>query len=408
MIRVSPFEALRPLPNLAARVASVPYDVVTVDEARRLADGNPYSFLHIVRSEIDLPEGTDPFSDEVYATADRNLRRFIHDGVFTREDGPALYLYRLVMNGHSQVGLVCCCHIDDYTDNVIRKHERTRRDKEDDRTRHILALGAQPGPVLSTFRDHPTYDQLVRKDINTRPLYHFNAPDGVTHTIWPVTAPDGYCEFFEGLDCAYVADGHHRAASAARAGAERRAANPGHTGDEEYNWFLSVLFPAGSLTILPYNRVVIDLGGGSAHDLLRRLSDVGTVAPADRPRPAHAGTFCFYLDGSWRSLELGPDTIARDDPIGSLDVALLQDRVLDPILGITDQRGDPRLEFVGGVRGPGELQRRVDRGSAAIAFSLYPTSIDQLLAVADAGLVMPPKSTWFEPKLRSGLFVHEI
>lgn len=408
MLRIHPFPAIRPLPNLAARLASVPYDVVTTAEARRLAEGNPHSFLHVIRSEIDLPDGTDPYAESVYAAAARNLRRLLDDGVLLRQNEPGLYLYRLVADGHSQVGLVCCCHIDDYAANVIRKHERTRQDKEDDRTRHILEIGAQAGPVLMTFRDHAGYDELVRRETNVRPLYHLVADDGVTHTIWAVADCQPYCRLFAGMDAAYVADGHHRAASAARAGAERRAANPHHDGTEEYNWFLSALFPAGSLKILPYNRLVTDLGGRSPGAVLKQMSEVGAVEPAGQPAPQRPGAFCFYLDGTWRQLQLDPASIDRSDPVGSLDVALLQERVLDPVLGIADQRTDPRLEFVGGVRGTGELKRRVDEGSAAMAFSLHPTSIEQLLAVADAGLVMPPKSTWFEPKLRSGLLVHEI
>jgi uncharacterized protein (DUF1015 family) len=404
MVRVKPFAAVRPLPNIAARVASVPYDVVTAQEARQLSAGNPYSFLHVVRSEIDLPPDTAPYDAAVYAKASENYRRFLDDGVLIRERQPRLYLYRLVMEGHSQTGLVCCCHVDDYTGNIIRKHERTRPDKEDDRTRHMLELGAQTGTVLLTHRDQPGLDDLVRRDINTRPLCHFDAPDGVTHTVWIVEEADSYRELFASVDCAYIADGHHRVASAARAADERRKA--GADGPGEHDWFLAALFPASALSILPYNRVVADLAGQTAGQVLARLADLGSLAEAGQAQPERPGTLGIYTDGRWHRLELDPGTIDPTDPVASLDAALLQERVLEPILGITDPRSDRRLDFVGGIRGPEELERRVDAGDAAIAFSLYPTSIEQLLAVSDAGLIMPPKSTWFEPKLRSGLFVH--
>ncbi len=411
MLRVRPFHAIRPLPNLAARVASVPYDVVDRDEAVRLAEGNPHSFLHVIRSEIDLPPETDCYADDVYARAATNLQRLLSEGVLVREDKPCLYLYRLVMGDHSQVGLVCCCHIEDYEAGVIKKHERTRPDKEDDRTRHMLAIGAHPGPVLLTYRDVPALGPLFRHDMNSRPLFHFDASDGVTHTVWTVLEPDVYREAFASVPCAYVADGHHRIASAARAAAEWRRTGAGSVGEpagnSEHDWFLAALFPAGELTILPYNRLVTGIGLDIA-DVVRRLGEVGRFTVTDDPRPPRPGTFCVYADGQWRRLELDAASIDRTDPVASLDVALLQDRVLQPILGVDDPRSDPRLSFVGGVRGTEQLQQRVDAEPGAIAFSLYPTSIEQLLTVADAGLFMPPKSTWFEPKLRSGLLVHEV
>ncbi|MHC4414845.1 MAG: DUF1015 domain-containing protein [Planctomycetota bacterium] len=408
MVRVHPFAAVRPLPNIAARVASVPYDVIGTEEARSLAAGNPDSFLHVVRSEIDLTPDIDPYDGAVYARAGQNLRRLLDDGILIHEDEPRMYLYRLVMNEYSQIGLVCCCHIDDYTDNVIKRHERTRRAKEDDRTRHILTTGAHTGPVLMTYRDRPAFDELVRRDVNARPVVHFDAADGVTHTVWSVEDHEPYREIFSTIDVAYVADGHHRAASATRAGLERRAANPSHHGSEEYNWFLAALFPASELTILPYNRLVGDLAGQTPELVRQRLAGVGALERTDRKQPSHPGLFCVYLDGAWYRLKLDAGTIDRADPVRSLDVALLQERVLKPILGIADPTADPRIEFVGGARSPEALQRRVNAGQGAIAFSLYPTSIEQLLNVADAGLIMPPKSTWFEPKLRSGLFVHML
>jgi uncharacterized protein (DUF1015 family) len=408
MLRIAPFAALRPLPNQAARVASVPYDVVNSAEARRLAEGNPLSFLHVVKPEIDLPEGTNLYDDAVYAKAAENLQRLIDSGTLIREKAPALYLYRQVMKHRPQVGLVACCHIDDYANDIIKKHEKTRREKEDDRTRHVKIVNANTGPVFLTYRDRVEIDRLVEKDMNARPVYHFDAPDGVTHTVWIVSDPRPYVEAFREVHCAYVADGHHRSASAARAGAEKRAANPNHTGEEEYNWFLTVLFPAGQLNILPYNRVVNDLNGQTAGQVLDRLREVGSLSETDEPSPDKPGVFCFYIDGRWYRLELDPATIDRSDPIESLDVALLQSRVLEPIFGIDDPRTSDRIDFVGGIRGTGELAGRVDRGEAAVGISMHPTTIDQLLSVADAGLVMPPKSTWFEPKLRSGLFIHTL
>jgi len=408
MVRVQPFAAVRPLPSLAARVASVPYDVVNTAEARQLAADNPYSFLRVVRAEIDLPPDTDPFDASVYAQAAGTFERLCAEGTLVREQEPGLYLYRLAWEGRTQLGLVGCFHVDDYANNVIKKHENTRPDKEEDRTRHILALGTHTGTVLLTYRDHPDFEDLARRDINARPLFHFDAPDGVTHTVWPVEQPQAYCDLFASVECVYVADGHHRVASAARAAAERRRGAPDPGGDAECNWFLAALFPASALTILAYNRTVTDLAGKTPDQVLDELGGAGSLTRTDQPQPQRPGVFCVYLDGQWRELALDPASIDHSDPIGSLDAALLQERVLSPLLGIGDPRSDRRLEFVGGIRGTGELERRVDSGEAAIAFSLYPTSIEQLLDVADAGLIMPPKSTWFEPKLRSGLFAHSF
>lgn len=409
MLRIRPFAALRPQPNHAARVASVPYDVVSTDEARALAAGNPLSFLHVIRPEIDLPSGTDAHDDRVYAKAREALDALIAQGALVREDAPKVYLYRLVMDHRPQIGVVCSSHIDDYRNDVIRKHEKTRRDKEDDRTRHVLTLEANAGPVFLTYRNHEAIDRLVERDTNSRPLFHFDAPDGVTHTVWAVDDPSDYVAAFAQIPCAYVADGHHRAASAARAGDELRANKPGHTDDEPFNWFLTVLFPASQLRILPYNRVVRDLGGRSADEVLDQLRGLGTVTPTMDPIPDRPGVFCVLLgDRGWHRLELDPASIDTRDPVASLDVELLQTRVLEPVFGIGDPRTDERIGFVGGIRGSGELERLVREGGAAAAVSLYPTSIEQLLDVADAGRMMPPKSTWFEPKLRSGLLVHTL
>jgi uncharacterized protein (DUF1015 family) len=382
--------------------------VVNRSEAADLARGNPYSFLHVGRSDIDLPPDVDPYDPQVYAQARRNLDQFLAGGTLLREPAPSLYLYRQVMDGKAQVGVVGCVHIDDYETDVIRKHEKTRPDKEDDRTRHVLTLNANAEPVFLTYRGHQEIQSLIETVLQSEPLYDFTASDGVRHSVWRVPDPSGLIEAFRRVPHAYVADGHHRSASAWRAGKEIRGRPPQRRGDGEYNWFLAVLFPADQLRILPYNRVVRDLNDLGWAGVLARLSHIGRVWPTEEPHPPRPGTFCFYLKGAWYQLELEENTIDRSDPIGSLDVALLQERVLGPVFGIHDPRTDKRIDFVGGIRGTKELERRVNSGEMAIAFSLYPTSLDQLMAVADAGKVMPPKSTWFEPKLCSGLFVHEL
>lgn len=372
----------------------------------QLARGNPDSFLHVGRSDIDLPADVDPHDPRIYRQARNALDEFADRGVLLRDGRPALFLYRQVMEGRAQTGLVGCVHVEDYERDIIRKHEKTRQDKEDDRTRHVLTLDAHAEPVFLTYRPDPEVQELTVAEQRGPALYDFTADDGVRHTVWRITRPEPWVQAFRAIPHAYVADGHHRSAGAWRAGKERRAANPRHTGDEEYNWFLAVLFPSDQLRILPYNRLVRDLNGKSATEVLEALGQVGRVSPCDDPRPTRPGTFCVYLQGTWHRIELHPDTIPHDDPIRSLDVSLLQDRVLGPLLGIGDPRTDKRIDFVGGIRGCGELKRRVDSGEMSIAFSLYPTTLDQLMSVSDAGAIMPPKSTWFEPKLRSGLFVH--
>ena len=407
-MRLHPFRALRPAPELAEQVASVPYDVVNRSEAAALAAGNPHSFLHVGRSDIDLPANVDPYDPRIYAQARRALERFEGDGTLLREAEPSLYLYRQVMDGRAQTGVVGCVHIDDYERDVIRKHEKTRPDKEDDRTRHVLTLRANAEPVFLTYRGRPQIGSLAAATLEGAPLYDFTAPDSVRHTVWRIADPGLFIEAFRQVPVAYVADGHHRSASAWRAGRELRNAPAQHRGEGEYNWFLAVLFPADELRILPYNRVVRDCCGMGPPELLARLSHVGHVSVTDDPVPGRPGTFCFFLMNAWYRLELDEATIDRSDPIASLDVSLLQDRVLGPVLAIGDPRTDKRIDFVGGIRGTAELERRVRSGEMAIAFSLYPTTLEQLMAVADAGQVMPPKSTWFEPKLRSGLFVHTL
>ena len=408
-MRLNPFRAIRPRPDLAAQVASVPYDVVNREEAAELARGNPHSFLHVGRSDIDLPGDVDPYDPRIYARAREALDRLLAEGALLKDGKPALFLYRQVMDGRAQTGVVGCVHVDDYERDVIRKHEKTRPDKEDDRTRHVLTLHANAEPVFLTYRGRPEIDGLVASIVSgSPPLYDFTAPEGVRHTVWQVPDPAALARAFDPVPHSYVADGHHRSASAWRAGKELRAKNASHRGDEEYNWFLAVLYPAEQLRILPYNRVVRDLNGMTPSELLDRLGRLGALTPATEPLPDRAGVMCVFLDGRWHRLELDAAGIDRSDPIASLDVSLLQDRILSPLLGIGDPRTDKRIDFVGGIRGTAELERRVRSGEMAIAFSLFPTALEQLMAVSDGGHVMPPKSTWFEPKLRSGLFVHEL
>jgi uncharacterized protein (DUF1015 family) len=407
-MRLNPFRAIRPRPDLAAQVASVPYDVVDRAEAAALARGNPHSFLHVGRSDIDLPADVDPYDPRIYRRAREALDELLARGTLLRDAEPRLFLYRQVMDGRAQTGVVGCVHVDDYERDVIRKHEKTRQDKEDDRTRHVLTLAANAEPVFLTYRERPEIDRLVERLTSAPALYDFTAPDGVRHTVWEVPDAPALVHAFGAVPLAYVADGHHRSASAWRAGKELRARNPSHRGDEEYNWFLAVLFPADQLRILPYNRVVRDLRDRSPAAVLERLRGLGRLTETGDPSPGRSGVFCVFLDGRWHRLELDPATIDSRDPIASLDVSLLQERVLGPILGIGDPRTDKRIDFVGGIRGTAELERRVRSGEMAVAFSLHPTTLEQLMAVSDAGHVMPPKSTWFEPKLRSGLFVHEL
>jgi uncharacterized protein (DUF1015 family) len=405
MLRIRSFQGLRPAPGLAPEVACVPYDVVDRDEAAALAAGHPHSLLHVDRAEIDLPPGIDPYSDAVYAKALENFNRLQAGGALVRETARVVYLYQQVMGAHEQTGIAALCHIEDYEADLIKKHEKTRKDKEDDRTRLIGTLSADTGPVFLTYRDQPSIDRLVAEARRETPLYDFTAPDGIRHTVWRVEHAGALVEAFGAVPCAYVADGHHRTASAVRVGRERRAANPHHNGSEEYNWFLAVLFPANQLAILPYNRCVHDLNGRTESDFLAALQAAGfTIADACEAVPPAPGEVRMFLGGKWSRVAWTPDPAA--DPIARLDVTVLQERLLAPILGIDDPRTSKRIDFIGGIRGTGELEARMKDGRAAVAFSMYPTTVDQLMDIADAGAIMPPKSTWFEPKLRSGLFVH--
>lgn len=408
-MRLKSITGLVPTPEHAAAVAAVPYDVVDRTEAAALAANQPLNLLHVDRAEIDLPADINPYDDAVYAKARENFLALQAQGILVREKEPAVYFYRQIMNGHAQTGLIGGCHIDDYANDIIKKHEKTRQAKEDDRTRLVSTLGAHTGPVFLTYRDVPEISALQQRTIaEETPAFDFTAPDGIRHTVWRLTGEAAHTLtqlFAEKVPVSYVADGHHRSASAARVGAERRAANPAHTGEEDYNWFLGVLFPATELRILPYNRAVADLNGHTKESFLAALTAAGlTVNPTDQPAPTAPEHVCVYLgSGQWYAVSWPNDPNAN--PIDALDVSVLQNRVLNPLLGIDDPRTSERIEFIGGIRGTEELERKVDGGGFAVAFSMYPTTVDQLMAIADAGQIMPPKSTWFEPKLRSGLVI---
>jgi uncharacterized protein (DUF1015 family) len=402
-----PFAGLRPAPVRAAEVAAPPYDVLTSEEARIRAKGKPWSFLHISKAEIDFPPGTDPHAPEVYARAAANLRRMVDEGVLVREKHVGYYLYRLTMGDHMQTGVVAAASVADYDSNRIRRHELTRPDKEDDRVRQIEAVGAHTGPVMVAYRPDPTVTEVAATATTRPPLFDIAADDGIRHALWAVdelAVVDRLTTAFAAMPAVYIADGHHRSAAASRVAAARRAANPGHRGSEMYNSFLVVAFPADNMKILDYNRVVRDLNGMDGETLLKRLGDAFRVETSPEPvKPGRRAEFGLYLKGRWYRLEVAGDLPPAADPVARLDVSLLTDRLLAPVLGISDLRRDSRIDFVGGMRGLKELERRVDSGEMAAAFSLFPTSMDDLMAVAEAGAVMPPKSTWFEPKLADGI-----
>lgn len=424
---VKPFAAVRPTASVADQVAALPYDVYDRVEAVAAVDGEPLSFLNIDRPETQFSADVDMYAPEVYAKARELFDARRADGTFVTEPAPCFYLYELTMNGRAQTGVVACCAIDDYLENVIKKHENTLEKKELDRIRHIDALDAQTGPIFLTYRDSDAIDILVAAVKKTAPLYDFAGEDGVTHRVWRMAAASeetacsqayaGLVAAFAKVPCAYIADGHHRAASAVKVGLARREANPGYDGTEEFNYFMSVLFPASQLSILAYNRVVRDLNGLTKDEFLDALA--GENGPFEiihkqesQLEPIDKGAVGMYLDREWYGLGVKPE-FESSDPVEGLDVSILQEKVLAPILGIGDPRTDGRIEFVGGIRGLRELERKVNRIDArgdgpAVAFAMFPTSIDELLNVADAGRLMPPKSTWFEPKLRSGLFAHLI
>ncbi len=414
MAVVRAFRAVRPTPEKAFQVAALPYDVMNSDEARRMVEGNPYSFLHVDKAEIDLDPSVDLYDKIVYEKARGNLNEMIQKGVFIQDAAPCLYIYKQVMNGRAQIGIVACTSIDEYMDNIIRKHELTRADKEQDRINHVDYCDANTGPIFLTYRAKEEINRLVAKAMEKPPVYDFVSEDGIGHTVYVVddeAAVQAICQSFATVPNLYIADGHHRSASAVRVGVKRRQENPGYDGTEEFNYFLSVLFPDDQLYIMDYNRVVKDLNGLEEDAFLDAVSQKFTVTPYEntgalKPEKKHA--YGMYLNKKWYLLEAKEGTYDPADPVAQLDVSILQNNLLQPILGIGDPRTDKRIDFIGGIRGLQTLADRVDSGEMTVAFSMYPTTMEDLMNIADAGAIMPPKSTWFEPKLRSGLFIHKL
>lgn len=411
MAIVKPFQCVRPDERYARQVAALPYDVYNRKEACQVTAANPRSFLNIDRPETQFSDDVDIYDGRVYEKAARMLKDWLEDGTFEEDRQKAYYIYELVMNGRSQTGIVACSSIDDYIGGVIKKHENTREEKEVDRIRHVDATDAQTGPIFLAYRSNEAINRLVNEVTASAPLYDFVAEDGVSHRVWRVGDEDmilSIREAFAGIPATYIADGHHRAASAVKVGIKRRQENPGYTGEEPFNYFLSVLFPDDQLMIMPYNRVVKDLNGLSKEEYLDRIKEGFLVScmGSEAFAPREKGSFGMYLDQKWYCLK-AKDSLKSSDPVKSLDVSILQDSLLSPVLGIGDPRTDKRIDFIGGIRGLKELERRCTE-DMEVAFSMYPTFIQELFDVADAGLLMPPKSTWFEPKLRSGLFIHKL
>jgi uncharacterized protein (DUF1015 family) len=410
---IRPFAGLRPSPEFADKVVAPPYDVLNSKEARQRVEGRPWSFLHVSKAEIDLPTGVDPYDEAVYAKSAENFARMLAEGVLMQDKQPFYYVYRLVMGEHVQTGVVAAASVEAYDANRIRKHEYTRPDKEDDRLRQIQALNAQTGPVFLVYQAHEVVDRILA-DVaggNEADL-DVTADDGVRHMLWLVSDPDQADRLnraFAGMDSLYVADGHHRSAAASRFAASREASNPAHTGEEPYNYFLSVIFPHNQMRILDYNRVVTDLSGLTEAEFLALLDESFFVESVQAPvRPQRPGEFGMYLDGNWHVLQIKPERMQHNDPVARLDISLLTANLIEPILGVSDPRRDARIDFVGGIRGLSELERRVDSGEMKVAFSLFPTRMRDLMAVADKHEVMPPKSTWFEPKLADGIVSHML
>lgn len=406
---IQPFRGLRPVAEYASDVVAPPYDVLNTEEARTRVKGHSLSFLHISKPEIDLPQGTDPYSKEVYEKGAENLQKLIDDKVLIRDEKACYYVYRLIMGEHQQTGLVVTASVADYDTNRIRKHEYTRPDKEDDRVRQIDALNAQTGPVFLTYRNNKIIESITQKTASTSPLYDLTADDGVKHTIWLLSDDDDINTLtttFDAMDCLYIADGHHRSAAASRIAESR---NKNSNGNASHDYFLSVIFPDNQMQILDYNRVITDLNGFSENELISKIQDSFLLEKVNSVyKPEKSKEFSMYLKGQWYKLEIKKGLIPLNDPVASLDISLLQNNLIAPLLGISDPRRDKRIDFVGGIRGLSELEKRVDSGEMQIAFALYPTSLVQLMDVADANEVMPPKSTWFEPKLADGLVSHVL
>ncbi len=411
MVTVRAFKAIRPKKELAEKVASFPYDVLNSKEARELAKDDKYSFLHVVKPEIDLPENIDIYDEKVYQKAKENLYNMIEEKILVQDEKPYLYIYRQVWKGHEQYGIVGTASADEYNNDIIKKHEFTRKKKEDDRTKHVLTCNANTGPVFLTYKDNKKIDEIIADFVkNNEPEVDFEKEDEIRHTVWVIKDEDlnnQISEIFKNeVSTLYVADGHHRSASAARAKAEKMKTDSNPSDDKEYNFFLSVFFPATQLKILDYNRVLFTMNGLSKEEFLKKVEEKFEIVRENDSTPKEAKEFGMYLDGKWVILKAKEGTYPENDPVESLDVAILQNNLLHPILGIGDPRSDENIDFVGGIRGLKELEKRVDSKECTMAFSLFPTSIEQLMSVADAGKVMPPKSTWFEPKLRSGLMTH--
>ncbi len=407
-----PFKAIRPKKEYASRVAALPYDVMNSQEARHMVEGNPYSFLHVDKAEIDLPEDTYIYSEEVYEKAKQNLSSLVSDGILKKDEKSCLYIYEQTREGKVQTGIVGCASIDDYMNNIIKKHELTRADKEADRIHHVDTLDSNTGPIFLAHRKNNTVTETVSEWKKNHEAEYDFVSDGVRQTVWVIDDDNVIAKItdeFAKIPSLYIADGHHRAASAVKVGIKRREANPDYTGDEEFNFFLCVVFCADDLAIMDYNRVIADLNGNTQEEFIDKISEKFEVekvgASAYKPEKKH--TFGMYLGNEWYCLKAKDGTFDKNDPVGSLDVSILQNNLISPILGIDDPRTDKRIDFVGGIRGLGELERRAN-SDMKLAFSMYPTTLDELMAIADAGLIMPPKSTWFEPKLLSGLFIHEL
>ena len=408
-----PFKAVRPLPAFASKVAALPYDVMNSKEAAEMVKGNPYSFLHVDKAEIDLPEGTDLYSEQVYLKAKENLDRLVSENICAQDGNARFYIYRQIMNGRSQTGLAGCVSIDDYINNIIKKHELTRADKEADRINHVDYCDANTGPIFLTYRPQSEVATILADwCASHNPEYDFVTDDGIANTVWVIDSDEvnaRISELFADVDYLYIADGHHRAASAVKVGLKRREQFPDYDGSEEFNFFLAVLFDCNELEIMDYNRVIKDLGGNSEDEFIAKISEKFSVEAVgkDAYKPENAHNFGMLLGGKWYKLTAKEGTFNSADPVESLDVSILQNNLISPILGIDDPRTDKRIDFVGGIRGLGELERRVSE-DMCLAFSMYPTTLRELMDIADAGQIMPPKSTWFEPKLLSGLFIHKL
>jgi len=412
MATIRPFRAFRPKPEYVAEVAAKPYDVLSSDEAREEAKNHPFSFLHVSKPEIDLERTVDLFDERVYEKGRENLYRLISSGILVQDPEPYLYVYSQTMNGRTQYGIVGCASVEEYWNNTIRKHELTRKDKEDDRCNHVRTTNSHSGPIFLIYRDNPEIHSIISHITNAPPENDHIASDSVRHRCWTIRdrkTIDKIVDIFKSIPNLYIADGHHRTAAAARVARERASNNPNHTGAEEYNFFLAVYFPASQLKILDYNRLVKDLNGLSKEEFLSKIKQKFCLVEANAPfKPQKKGDFGMYLDGKWYILSVDPALLNVPDSISRLDVSILQNHLLDPVLGIKDPRTDKRIDFVGGIRGLSELERRVNSGEMKVAFSMFPPSIDELMTIADEGKIMPPKSTWFEPKLRDGLFVHML